>query len=71
MDIFKKVIEQRRKNIALEKYNLTEEDLQSPVDYSTLKGFETEVIKLHIKYGEGSHALAVAVGNLFDDYYRR
>lgn len=71
MDIFKKAIKQRRKDIAFEKYNLTEEDLQSPTDCSTLKGFKIEVIKLHIKYGEGSPALALAVGQLFDNHCRR
>ena len=79
MDI-DKAIKQRQGEIAserekkvniLEKYNLTEDDLKNVPDYSTLKGFIIEGVRLYINYGEDSPALALAIGRLFDNYCRR
>ena len=63
--------EQKQKTAILERYGLVEEDLKKPVDYSTLKGFIIEGVRLYINYGEGSPALALAIGRLFDNHCRR
>ena len=79
MDI-EKAMKQRKDEIAsereekvtiLEKYDLTEGDLKKAPDYSTLKGFIIEGVRLYINYGSDSPALAAAIGKVFDDHCRR
>ena len=79
MDIDKAIM-QRQGEIAserenkvniLEKYDLMEDDLKKAPDYSTLKGFIIEGVKLYINYGNDSPALAVAIGQLFDNHCHR
>ena len=66
------VASERAKKVAiLKQYDLTEGDLKKATDYSTLKGFIIEGVKLYINYGSGSPALAVVIGRLFDSHCRR